>query len=106
MESGNDDKVDTAFDIQPSLYINQDGEAHFLPHSESCNTDYGLQNSISVDLMSNLLVQKTNCELKGLDVPNIMIIDSRFDYEFSGGHIQGAHNISTKEDLMDEFLGS
>ncbi|EGW31314.1 uncharacterized protein SPAPADRAFT_61885 [Spathaspora passalidarum NRRL Y-27907] len=35
-----------------------------------------------------------------------IIIDCRFDYEFEGGHIIGAINLSTKQELETKFLSS
>ena len=41
-----------------------------------------------------------------LAIPNFMIIDCRFDYEFNGGHIEGAVNLSSPEDLSNFILSS
>lgn len=37
---------------------------------------------------------------------SLIIVDCRFDYEFSGGHIRGAVNVSSKEQLSDTFFKS
>jgi hypothetical protein len=34
----------------------------------------------------------------------VCIVDCRFDYEFNGGHLKGAINVRTQEQLIDEFL--
>ncbi|ODV95026.1 hypothetical protein PACTADRAFT_43773, partial [Pachysolen tannophilus NRRL Y-2460] len=34
----------------------------------------------------------------------VLIIDCRFEYEFNGGHIDGAINISSQKDLENKFL--
>ena len=39
----------------------------------------------------------------GNDLP-YQIIDCRFDYEFSGGHILGALNFSEVKDMLDYFF--
>lgn len=44
--------------IDPKLFMNEDGEAHILPWTESSQTDFGLQNSITPELMNELLTQK------------------------------------------------
>ena len=46
------------------------------------------------------------CESQGTPMPNIMIIDCRFAYEFDGGHIKGATNISTRDEMTELLLGS
>jgi len=70
-----------------------------LPWTESAHSDYGLQNSISIDTMNMLLNHKAICESQGTQMPNIMIMDCRFGYEFEGGHINGAINVSTREKM-------
>ena len=35
-----------------------------------------------------------------------MIVDCRFDYEYEGGHIAGATNISTRQELESTFFSS
>jgi rhodanese-related sulfurtransferase len=35
-----------------------------------------------------------------------MVIDCRFDYEYKGGHIKGAVNIRSPEELERTFFGS
>ncbi|KAL2870990.1 putative tyrosine protein phosphatase MIH1 [Aspergillus lucknowensis] len=37
---------------------------------------------------------------------NIMIIDCRFEYEYDGGHIVGAHNYNDKESLAAELFAN
>ena len=37
-------------------------------------------------------------------VPEFVIVDCRFEYEFSGGHIRGAVNINGKDALERRFL--
>lgn len=37
-------------------------------------------------------------------VDSYTLIDCRYPYEFEGGHIQGALNIYTKEDILEKFL--
>lgn len=37
-------------------------------------------------------------------VESFHIVDCRYPYEFEGGHIQGAINVYSKDDLMDKFL--
>lgn len=36
-----------------------------------------------------------------LPIDNFLILDARFDYEFKGGHIRGAHNAVDAESLQD-----
>ena len=36
----------------------------------------------------------------------MMIIDCRYDYEFKGGHIKGALNLNSQEEIQNLFLAS
>ncbi|XP_054713351.1 M-phase inducer phosphatase-like [Uloborus diversus] len=38
------------------------------------------------------------------EITSCTIVDCRYPYEFDGGHIQGAKNIYTKEDILEFFL--
>ena len=98
-ENIEDEDQEEELEIAPELYYSQDGEAHQLPCSESAHSDYGLQNSITIETMDMLLNHKAMCENQGTPMPNIMIIDCRFAYEFEGGHIDGAINVSTREEM-------
>lgn len=40
------------------------------------------------------------------DRRNIVIIDCRYEYEFSGGHIATAHNMSSPSQIYHEFFSS
>ena len=54
--------------------------------------------------MNDLLNHRNICENQGLYMPNIVIVDCRFDYEYQGGHIKGAININSKEALEETFF--
>ncbi|CAK9437833.1 uncharacterized protein LODBEIA_P22110 [Lodderomyces beijingensis] len=54
---------------------------------------------INEDQMYQILDGNHNCEFD-----EFMIVDCRFDYEFDGGHIVNAVNISTKETLEEIFF--
>lgn len=101
-----DENGDDEIAIAPELYYSADGEAHQLPCYESAHSDHGLQNAITADTMNQLLLHKAKCESQGTQLPNIMILDCRFDYEFDGGHINGAINVSTEEEMQELLLGS
>ncbi|XP_055924002.1 M-phase inducer phosphatase-like [Eupeodes corollae] len=57
--------------------------------------------SISSHTMANLVngVYKDS-------VASYKIIDCRYPYEFEGGHIRGAKNLYTQEQIMEEFINS
>lgn len=38
------------------------------------------------------------------DIESVTIVDSRYPYEFEGGHIQNAENLYTREKIYDKFL--
>ncbi|KAG8198723.1 hypothetical protein JTE90_023491 [Oedothorax gibbosus] len=46
------------------------------------------------------LVRLLNGDYKN-EVDNFKLIDCRYPYEYDGGHIKGAENLYTKEDIMD-----
>jgi hypothetical protein len=79
-------------------FTNSTGEAQLLPWMDTW-TDWGTQNSIDAKVLTQLL----NFQKKSL---NYLIIDCRSMAEFKGGHIKGAMNISSKEQLHDFFFGS
>ncbi len=48
-----------------------------------------------VDVLNGMYAEK---------IHEVVIIDSRYPYEYDGGHIAHAHNIYTKERLYDEMF--
>lgn len=75
-----------------------------LPWNESAITEFGQQNSITPEVLDNLLVSKKISEESGLPTRKVLLIDCRYDYEFKGGHIKGALNLSSKQQLEDFFF--
>lgn len=61
--------------------------------------DNDLLPRIGVDDLENILMGKHMHEFD-----EFIIIDSRFQYEYNGGHIKGAINISSQQDLEDKFI--
>lgn len=57
--------------------------------------------SISSHTMANLI----NGQYKD-SVASFKIIDCRYPYEFEGGHIRGAKNLYTQEQIMEEFVNA
>lgn len=39
-------------------------------------------------------------------VATFKVIDCRYPYEFEGGHIRGAHNLYTHDQIMNELMNS
>lgn len=39
-------------------------------------------------------------------IASYQVIDCRFEYEYQGGHIKGAVNINTAEEIEEFFLGN
>ena len=95
------------FKVDPSLFYNDSGEAEFL-ESHLGNFDFGGQNLISTEQVYDLLCKRQlgASSAQSPQVPNFVVIDCRFDYEFAGGHIQGAVNISSPEQLKSFLFSS
>ncbi|XP_017144087.1 M-phase inducer phosphatase [Drosophila miranda] len=54
-------------------------------------------------ISSNTVARLLRGEFAG-DVASYRIIDCRYPYEFEGGHIEGAKNLYTTEQILEEFL--
>lgn len=70
---------------------------HILP--TKTNIKHNDLNVITAETLTNVL----NGDYKS-QVDNLVIIDSRYPYEFEGGHIKTAKNVFTKESIIDLFL--
>lgn len=57
--------------------------------------------SISVDTLASLMRGEYRDE-----IASFTVVDCRYPYEFEGGHIRGAKNFYTKEQIMKEFVNS
>lgn len=57
--------------------------------------------SISTQTMAKLL----RGEYKD-SVASFKVVDCRYPYEFEGGHIRGAHNLYTQEQILTELVNS
>ncbi|GMG12077.1 unnamed protein product [Aspergillus oryzae] len=75
----------------PSLQL-----PHFLPEDQA-DTLPRIDKSILVDLIDGKYNDRFD---------NIMIIDCRFEYEYEGGHINGAVNYNDKDNLAAELFAS
>ena len=47
------------------------------------------------------LIEVLRGEVPGAE--NVMVVDARYDYEYAGGHIRGAINLSDPQVFMDHF---
>lgn len=97
------------FKIDKSLYYNESGQAEFVKTEATADEPLPF-NKISVDQVYELVCKKHLIESGQYSfeqgIPNFIIIDCRFDYEFAGGHIEGAINLSSPEELSDFLLSS
>ncbi|QPG77391.1 hypothetical protein FOA43_004804 [Brettanomyces nanus] len=60
---------------------------------------------ITVDQFHDLLVEHQQKQGKLCNMfDEMVIVDCRFEYEFQGGHIEGAINVSSKSELEDAFF--
>ena len=89
------------FEPQPSLASVMDVDQdhlprlpHFIPDDEPDSLP-----RISQDTMVDLLNSKYNGEYE-----RILVVDCRFEYEYSGGHIENAVNFNDKQQLANELF--
>ncbi|GFT34165.1 m-phase inducer phosphatase [Nephila pilipes] len=82
-------------DLQPEL-IGDGSRSYALPLIKGRHHDL---KSISPETLARLI----QGEFKE-KVQTYIIVDCRYPYEFEAGHIQGAKNIYTKDDIMDKFF--
>ncbi|XP_034487680.1 M-phase inducer phosphatase isoform X2 [Drosophila innubila] len=80
---------------EPEL-IGDFSKTYALPLMEGRHRDL---KSISSDTVARLLKGEFDQQ-----VASYRIIDCRYPYEFEGGHIQGAKNLYTHEQILEEFL--
>ncbi|XP_067935604.1 M-phase inducer phosphatase 1-A-like isoform X2 [Watersipora subatra] len=73
-----------------------DGKKCCLPLTKGEKSDL---NNISHDTMSRLFNNEFSEK-----VSQFTVIDCRYPYEYNGGHIKGAENVYTKEDLYNKYL--
>lgn len=69
-----------------------------LPLTDGKHSDL---KAISVDVMAQLIRGDFD-----KSVASFQIIDCRYPYEFDGGHIHGAQNIYTQEQILTELVDS
>lgn len=69
-----------------------------LPYYEGRHSDL---RSINAETMANLL----NGEFDD-KIASFKIIDCRYPYEYEGGHIKGAKNLYTHDQVLEEFVNN
>ena len=52
--------------------------------------------------LRELMIQQARGKL----LTKLIVVDCRFPYEFEGGHLAGAVNVPTQEQLREMFFGS
>jgi len=91
--------IKQSLDIDASCQnlIGDRSRKHVLPFSRSVkhNDLYSITPETLVDLIDGKFES---------DIEKFIIIDSRYPYEYEGGHIAGAKNIFTKEKLIDDMF--
>ncbi|XP_053668805.1 uncharacterized protein LOC128719207 [Anopheles marshallii] len=98
--SMNDAQIMTALSrssSEPDL-IGDFSKSYVLPLMEGQHRDL---KSISGDTMARLVRGDFNDK-----IASVKIIDCRYPYEFEGGHIRGAKNLYTQEQIIDELIKS
>lgn len=81
--------------VEPDL-IGDFSKSYVLPLTEGRHRDL---KSISPDTMAALLCGTFNDKIASFN-----IIDCRYPYEFDGGHIRGAKNLYTQEQILEELI--
>ena len=64
----------------------------FLAHYPGKHRDLA---SISPSTLTEVLTRNNH---------NVLVVDSRYPYEYDGGHIVGAKNLYTQDQILDEFF--
>lgn len=83
----------------------------FSPHKDEVEQDYESLTSIPTLPLTGAVPRITGRTLVDMlsgvydeFFESLFIVDCRYDYEYNGGHIQGAVNINRPEDLKDAFF--
>ena len=84
-----------------SYQIHEDNSILKFTNIEYSHLDSDLLPRITVDQLFKILCGEHNHEFD-----EFIIIDCRFDYEYEGGHIINAINISSKEELESNFINN
>lgn len=82
---------------EPDL-IGDFSKSYSLPLMDGRHRDL---KSISVHTMAKLV----RGEFTG-DVASVRVVDCRYPYEFEGGHIIGAENLYTKEEILSKLVNT
>jgi len=81
--------------------MQMDDRAHFLPLLPFDSDTQIIHNVISTHTMADFL--RSGGVVSGVQT-SFIIVDCRFPFEFQGGHIKGALNICSPEDLRPKFF--
>lgn len=91
------DVMETDQQNSNSRLIGDRSRYHILPCTTSIK--HNDLNVITKDTLIKVLDGKFDAE-----IDKLFIIDSRYPYEFEGGHIRNAENVYTKEKIIEMFL--
>lgn len=80
--------------------------ANFLLEDPNCNSVFTLEpdNNEGVVFLDSPILRDILDGKTHISRENVILVDSRYPYEFEGGHIEGAINIYTKESILDYFF--
>jgi rhodanese-related sulfurtransferase len=99
----NHDLIMTSLDMESSTtssstrLIGDRSRAHILPCIQSVK--HADLNVIEPSTLTQVLDGRYDTQ-----IDRVIVIDSRYPYEYDGGHIRSAQNVYTKEKLLDVFL--
>ena len=85
----------------PSPFLAASGETALLPRCHMAAADLLDMNCVDASVVAGLLTHEMAHSYE-----RIIIIDARFNYEYEGGHIRGAINVTSVGALIDLLFSS
>lgn len=82
-----------------SSFSGDNSREYLLPYDAHCISEHRGFKCISPHTLADLVRGRFEKE-----VDEYLVIDTRYPYEYNGGHIAGAANVVTKEDMTQKFL--
>lgn len=81
--------------------IGDNSREYLLPYDSTCSSEHSDFKCVSHQTVADLI----NGKFDGV-IDNYLIFDNRYPYEYEGGHIKGAINIVTQEQMTDSYFSN